>query len=340
MDPRHEIDPRMPASWDERLRTIEGAGIFHSSAWIRVLADSYGFTPACRITDDAVLAMMEVSSIFTGRRGVALPFTDEAPALGSSPEAISALIGESMELGRSRGWKRIEFRGGAPFGPAAMPSAQHLTHSINLEPSPDRLFAGLGGATRRAIRKAEASGVEVTIERGDDGMRAFRKLNALTRRQHGLPPQPGVFFDNIRRHILGQDMGFIILAHLAGQPAAAAMFMHCGYRAMFKYAASDKRHQAARPSNLAMWKGILACRDAGCRTLSLGRTDCRNEGLLRYKRGWSGIETPLNYYTYSLEHDTLVTDPDRLTGIHNACFRMLPLPLSRLAGALIYRHFA
>jgi len=336
----HRVDPRKQANWDDHLPA--GATFFHTAAWVRVLAESYAYNPIYWITGDApttsILPMMEVCSAVTGRRGVSLPFTDAVPPIGVAP--VEDLVGEILANGRQWRWKTVQFRGGMPFGETAVPSARHLEHSLDLSPEPEDLFANLEGSVRRAVRKAEAAGVEARIEYGTDALNAFCRLNALTRREHGLPPQPDVFFRNVRRIVLDHDAGFVVIARINGRPVAASMFFHFGGNAVFKYGASDKRFQSLRANNLVMWHGILACREAGCHRLSLGRTEPGNEGLLRFKRGWGTVETALNYYTYSFDRNKLITDPDRLTGRHNTLFRWLPLPLLRLAGTLLYRHIA
>jgi hypothetical protein len=222
------VDPREYAGWDELVAGFEGCTPFHTAAWARVLADSYGYEPMYFLNDDpvnrAVLPLMEVRSALTGRRGVSLPFTDAAPALGRSPKEIRGLAEAAIEQGRKQRWKSVQLRGGEPFGSETEPSATYLTHTLDLSAEEDQLFKALSSSTRRAIRKAEGSGIDIAIRCDSDAMQSFCRLNALTRREHGLPPQPTSFFNNIQRHMLDQNMGFIVLAHQESTPIAAAMF--------------------------------------------------------------------------------------------------------------------
>ena len=364
------VDPREYAGWDRLVAGLEGCTPFHTAAWSRVLVDSYGCKPMYFLNDNAedraALPLMEVRSVLTGRRGVSLPFTDAVPAIGQSPAAIRRFGNAVLEQGRQRRWKRVQLRGSAPFRSDAQPSATYLTHTLDLSQDEDQLFSNLSSSTRRAIRKAEKSNVQITIQHDAAAMREFCRLNALTRRDHGLPPQPTSFFNNIQRHMLDNNMGFIVLASLESHPIAAAMFFlttesteaterehsssgpclpclpwfNSSGQAIFKYAASDKRHQSTRANDLVMWHGILACKRAGSQKLNLGRTRKQNEGLLRFKRGWGGIESELDYCTYDFTQNTFTTDPEHVTGAHNTLFRRLPLPLSRLAGHLLYKHMA
>jgi hypothetical protein len=315
--------------------------IFHTEAWSRVLHDSYGFEsvrlPSGGGHAAVCLPIMEVNSCLTGRRGISLPFTDSVPGIGNQA-AIEAAIEAIRCHGRARRWKRLQLRGGLPFGPDATPSATYYEHVLNLRPEPDALLAQCTSSTRRAIRKGEQSGVEIEIGTDRTALHAFMRLNVQTRRKHGLPPQPTRFFDQLKRHMLDADQGFIVWARQEQVPVAAAVFLLHGAHAVFKYGASDPRQQASRAGNEVMWRGICRCRDRGCMALSLGRTDLRNEGLRRYKLGWGATESLLHYYTWSFAQAALITDPDHLHGAHNRLFRHLPPALAQLTGNMLYRH--
>ena len=79
-------DPLQDSSWDSRLAAHPSGSFFQGSAWARVLQDTYGHRPIyfCRLADQELvelLPVMEVTSRWTGRRGVSLPFTDFCPPL-------------------------------------------------------------------------------------------------------------------------------------------------------------------------------------------------------------------------------------------------------------------
>src|SRR5260370_28840299 len=75
------MDPVTHPGWDSLATAHPESSFFHSSAWARVLEETYGHRPFyfCRLRNgqlEELLPVMEVSSVFTGRRGVSLPFTD------------------------------------------------------------------------------------------------------------------------------------------------------------------------------------------------------------------------------------------------------------------------
>lgn len=337
------VNPISEKNWNETVLESVGATVFHSREWAQVLSQTYGYEPlyVCRREQGRfrlLIPVMEVASRLTGRRGVSLPFTDFCDPLFEDLGELRAAVEEVLRLGRGRGWRRVELRSGEVLSGDAKPSSVYVGHNLDLRATEEELFSRLKGPVRTALRKAEKSGVEVDTSNSPEAVRSFYGLNCITRREHGLPPQPWRFFENLRQWILENNKGVIVNAVSGGRAVAGAVFLHFGEAAVFKYGASDPRYQALRPGNMVMWHGIRWYREIGLRAVSLGRTRRENEGLLRFKRGWGVQETQLNYFTYDLRRDRLTEDKDHIEGFHNAVFRRLPLPCLRLVGALTYKH--
>ena len=319
---------------------------FHGTAWAKTLQGAYGFRPVYFTAGEAggcpaILPLMEVDSWLTGRRGIALPYTDDCEPLYSDATVMRNLIQAALEFGRSRGWKSVEWRGGRElFGPDVPASLAYHAHSLDLEKDEDRMFAGLESSVRRAIRKAEKSGVTVTISQSLETMKIFYSLQCKTRRKHGLPPQPFVFFQNIFEHILSKNLGMIAMAHCGRRPIAASVYFQLGGRAIYKYGASDGKFQHLRGANLVMWEAIKWHARNGAKTLHLGKTSPGNEGLRKFKLGWGAEERKIEYVKYDLRKNRFVTDSDETVGWHNRVFNTLPTGVSRLIGAVLYRHCA
>jgi hypothetical protein len=340
-----KLNPLDRSDWDEVLKPFADATIFHTAAWARALADSYGYRPryvaafeADRIV--ALLPMMEVSSWLTGRRGVSLPFTDYCEPLFETPESLRAVTESAMRIGRDEGWKHIEFRSERCFGADTPASLAYWRHTVALDQGEEAMFARLKSSVRTAIRKAIASGVEVEALTTIEAVEDFYRLNAMTRRGHGLPPQPLSFFRNLHRHVIGPGAGAVVCARVEGKPAGACMYFFRGPRAIYKYGASDRTFQHLRVNDLVMWEAIRWLAQRGCTTMSMGKTAMDNEGLRRFKLGWGAEESELKYFKYDLRAQAFVKDHDAIAGWHNAVFRAMPQSLSRATGALLYRHMA
>ncbi len=339
------VDPLSATDWDASVAEHPRSTIFHGSAWARVLRETYGHQPFYFVRYDggqlaAALPVMEVSSPLTGRRGVSLPFTDFCPALEPADGKGEDLYQNAMECGRQRRWKYLECRGLDSAWEGARPSLSYCVHKLDLRVGPQRLFQRLGGAVRQGVRKAEREGVKIDFDSGEATMRTFFRLHCGTRRRHGLPPQPWRFFSNIQRHLLSKGHGFIATARLAKKPLAASVFFYDGHQALYKYGASDYAFQHMRPNNLIMWAAINQCAERGLATLNLGRTSLGNAGLRRFKLGFGSEEEEICYVKYQFASHQFVRDVDRVEGWFNRVFALMPLPLLRLSGAVLYPHLS
>lgn len=336
-------NPLENPAWDELIEDFPQTTFFHSSAWLRVLSETYGYRPISLSIGDpdspeALVALIEVDSWLTGKRGVCLPFTDACPPLYRGDRGLEAATRELLALARARKWKRVEIRAPDGFDQRGPASTKHYTHALDLGPGSESLFHGFSSSNRRALRKAQASGLEAIRANDMESLRSFYGLLCQTRKRHGTPPQPWTFFQSIHRHILSQDRGALFLAYRDRQPVAGALYLRDQGQAIYKFGASDHGFQSSRPNNLVMWSAIQWLEQQDCQRLDFGRTSLENEGLRRFKLSWGTTERILPYYSLDPATDTLLSQPDRSSGWQTRIFRHLPITLSRLAGQLLYKH--
>ncbi|RPJ07957.1 MAG: peptidoglycan bridge formation glycyltransferase FemA/FemB family protein, partial [Deltaproteobacteria bacterium] len=291
------INPTAFEGWDELVLSHPEAAIFHSSAWARVLSESYGYTPFYFTVLDrqrlsALLPVMEVKSLLTGTRGVSLPFTDYCDPILDGETSLNDLFDHVIDFGKKQRWKYIELRTcfvsqeeearskeqGArnkeegprtqaeetrthspssfrlsPFPFPLTPCLSYMGHTIDLDGGPEDLFKRFKDSARRNIRKAGREGVEAGIFDSLESVREFSRLNSMTRREHGLPPQPLGFFEKVHEHVIRRGLGFVALASYQGKSVAGAVYFHFGRKAFYKYGASDRKFQNLRANNLVMW---------------------------------------------------------------------------------------
>lgn len=338
----HIINPVDHPDWDSLLPTSGQASFFHTAGWARVLSQTYGYKARYfTITDNGLIVglmpVMEIKSLLTGKRGVSLPFTDACVPLAEDRETFALLLKESVAFGRQAGWKHLEFRGAKSWMPPGPASSMHLVHALELSADEMEVSARFKPNVRRNIRKSKKEGVKVRLMHSLGAMAAYYRLHCGTRRYHGLPPQPWLFFKKMHEHIIGPGKGFIALAEFQNRWIAGAVFLQHRDQAIYKYGASDIRFQRLRPNNLVMWEALRWCCRNNVRRFSFGRTDPKNEGLRHYKNGWGAVEDRLLYHRLDLRSSCFV-------GTHgtpkssSAVFKSLPLPMLRLAGRLLYRH--
>src|SRR6266576_3399024 len=337
------LNPVLDPSWDHVVALHRDAGCFHTSAWAKVLHETYNHQPfylqfsrGHRLA--ALIPLMEVRSPFTGRRGVCLPFSDACEPLIFDQEAVGLVRDRLVRFARERRWKHLEIRGGKWFQPASSSVAKFYGHTLDLRRRVRDLADCFDSSVRRAIRKAERSNVSVAVGRNRQVIDDFYRLHVQTRRRHGLPPQSASFFLNIYEHIIKPGLGFTVLAQRESCPIAAAIFFRFGKNALYKYGASDKRFQEFRANNLVMWRGIQFLLRTGVEKLRFGRTERENEGLRRFKLSWGTQEEVIDYCRIDpLGRQRLIPAPHNF-GFHKRVFGRLPLRLNRLIGSMIYPH--
>jgi hypothetical protein len=287
-----------------------------------------------------MLPIMEVRSVWTGRRGVCLPFSDECGPLITDGGAIQSFLQTVRDLGAKRRWDYLELRNAAPDG-NWIETGQFVAHDVELEASEELQLRKLRDSTRRNIQRASREGVEVQHLHSLDAMDVFYSLHCRTRRRHGLPPQPRRFFHLIHKYLIEPGSGFISLARFDGKWIAGSVFLRFGSHAVYKFGASDPEFQHVRANNLVMWEGIRSLQRDHVSRLSLGRTERDDEGLLQFKRGWGGEEVRLSYYRIGILKKLVANNaqgPKVLTGFSQRVMQRLPIPLLRLMGGLLYRH--
>ena len=344
---RHEfVNPLTEPEWNKRLLEYRDATVFHSASWARVLAEAYGYHPQYALFRDGdkvigMMPIMEVRSLWTGCRGVCLPFSDECAPLVTDSVTVQALLEPMREFGVARRWDYLEVRGGVEAVRSATETAHFLAHNVALEASEEAQLDKLRDSTRRNIQRAVREGVEIQHLQSLDAMDRFYSLHCRTRRRHGLPPQPLRFFHLIHKYLIEPGSGFISLARFKGRWIAGSVFLQFGSQAVYKFGASDPQFQHVRANNLVMWQGICRLQRDHVSRLSLGRSERNEEGLLQFKRGWGGEEVGLSYYRIGLLKGSI---KGNLQGSHSGdsfshkVMRRLPIPVLRFMGGVMYRH--
>jgi hypothetical protein len=336
------VNPLTYKEWNDSVLRCNNCTVFHSANWARLLADSYGYHPTyLTIPDDssfrACLPIMEVNSIFTGRRGVSLTFSDYCGALVEDLNEFTVLFDSALQMGKIGGWHYVEFRG-EQFLSSELSAQNYAHHEIELIDDEVEMKARLRESTARNIRKAQKEGVTVKVTQSLQGVQEFYRLHCLTRKRQGVPPQPARFFRKLFEHVIDKGLGFTALATHGDAVVAGIICLYFGDRAIYKYGASNIDFQHLRANNLVLWESMMRCARQGCRSFSLGRTDLDNEGLMSFKNGWGGSRTTLSYYRYDFSASAFVSEPQRDLLICKTLLRKLPVALLRMVGTLAYRH--
>ena len=336
------VDPRRESNWDRLVLSHPEATFFHSAAWAKVLCKTYRHEPLYLHFSEAdsplaVVPLMEVRSLFTGRRGVCLPFSDLCAPLVFRENRWQPVMKKLSQLRRERHWKYCELRGGSSL-PVSAAAITFYGHKLDLRVGTQELFALCASSVRRAIRKAKKHELRADVSMSLEAVREFYRLHVVTRRRHGLPPQPLSFFLHIHDEVIKRKLGFVVLARQGARAVAGAVFFHFGKKALYKFGASEQEAQEFRGNNLVVWEGIRFLTEQGFETLHFGRTSLDQEGLRRFKLSWGADEETIRYSRFPTLNTPSMPARNGAPALHTKIFRKMPLALNRLAGMMIYPH--
>lgn len=335
------INPLDFPHWNEQAAELSGATIFHTSNWSRVLVDSYRYRPRyfCTFASgcmNRLIPVMEINSPITGKRGCVLPFSDQVEPLVAGDD-FAEMFESIISYGRQEGWRTIDIHGGNGFFNTQKSYAAFISPYVVLDCSFRQLFKRFRSSTRRNVDKSEKLGVTATISNSKASMDAFQGLNSLTRRKHGLPPQPDRFFAKIHRHILAKEKGFVCLAGYRGKVIAGVVFFVANRQAIYKYGASDERYLHLRPNNLVMAAAIKHAIELGLQTINLGRTEKEHQGQLQFKMGWNAVPSTVRYHKFDIASGQWIVDRPLIRSSYSL-FKRLPIPVLKVIGRCAYPH--
>jgi lipid II:glycine glycyltransferase (peptidoglycan interpeptide bridge formation enzyme) len=347
--PIYTINPLSDARWDSFVSRHPEASAFHSRAWLEALRQTYGYesvaytttAPGKELTDAMVFC--KVRSWLTGKRLVSLPFSDHCQPLVDNPAAFSTLITHLKESVPRERWEYCELR---PFSSAGLAanntelglrkSSSYYIHVLDLRPDLDTLFHKFHkSCVQRKIARAERERLVYEEGHSDEQLRKFYCLLLMTRRRHGLPPQPLLWFENLIRSF--GDHATVHLASKDGQPLASIFTIWHKNSLVYKYGCSDARFHNLGGVAMLHWHAIQAAKERGLGQYDLGRSELDNHGLISFKSNWAAQTYSVDYFRYSAQNGVRHGSLRREKAVE-AVFSRMPDSLLMAAGKLLYRH--
>ncbi|MGW7194828.1 lipid II:glycine glycyltransferase FemX [Streptomyces chryseus] len=199
---------------------------------------------------------------------------------------------------RSRGWRRC---GGD--GPAGDGDAQpRLVFQVPLAGrTTDDLWNGLNQEWRRNVRRAEKSGVEVSVGGAAD-LPEFYRLLRITEQRDGFRLGRSLAYYERQFEVLNAEEPGRMKLYLArhdGETLAAHTMLTVGRRVWYQTGASADHRREVRPSNALQWRMLRDAHARGADVYDMRGVpstldpDDRGHGLLRWKLGTGGqvVET-------------------------------------------------
>ncbi|MGA8531789.1 MAG: GNAT family N-acetyltransferase [Acidobacteriaceae bacterium] len=340
----HELDPLSDPRWPALVATHPLASVFHTRAWLSALQATYGYRPLVLTTcsPDApltdALVLCEVNSWLTGRRLVSLPFSDHCEPLLTNSATLETLLLHARNRVEQGSYKRLEIRPHSAQGEAVhsfQPKGGAVLHRLDLTAPADQLFRSFHkDCIQRKIRRAERENLVYEEGSSEEQLNDFYRLMTMTRRRHGLPPQPLRWFRALIS-AFGPDLK-IRIVRKDGVAVASILTLSHRQTMVYKYGCSDASANKFGGTPMLFWQTIQDAKAHGQNELDMGRSDLEDPGLSVFKEHWGSVPTPLTYWRYPAK------EPGPQSAWKKAwadkAIAASPDGLLQLAGNVLYRH--
>jgi CelD/BcsL family acetyltransferase involved in cellulose biosynthesis len=335
--------------WSALVNTHPAASIFHSPGWLGALRLTYGYEPFVITTspgpalENGIVASRVKG--WTSRRLVALPFSDHCDPLVDGTSDLSEMFALLAAHARTSGCQSVELRPrniGQPLEIAARASglergAEYHLHRLDLRPSVAEIFGRMHhSSTQRAIRRAEREGLTYETGTSDRLLTSFYRLLRMTRRRHGLPPQPFAWFRNLIG-CLGQRVVIHAANNEDGEAIAAILTLSANKTIYYKYGGSDSAHHRLGGMPFLFWRVIQDARARGFDEFDLGRSDLDQPGLAVFKDHLGATRSTLTYFRHPARPRDAARGEWMSRAARGVC-AYLPDAALDLTGRLIYKH--
>lgn len=344
----YQLNPCEDPRWRRLLDRHPRASVFHTPEWLEALRRTYGYDAVALTTSRPGeelrngVVFCQVRSWLTGRRLVSLPFSDHCDPLVDGDEEFVAMLAAVRGEAEALGARYLEIRPLArPVGrpPALERAASFCLHLLDLRPALDRIFGAChNDCVRRKVRRAETAGLLCEEGRSDSLLRSFYRLVVSTRRRQNLVPQPFAWFRNVTASM--QGMAKLRVVSTGGRAIAGVLTLRHKDTLVYKYGCSDARFHRLGGMQMLLWRAIQEAKNEGASLLDLGRSDWDGQGLLAFKDRWGARRSELVYWRLAGSGKPPAWTPasSRNGWTRPRLLPLLPGPLLRAAGSLIYKH--
>ncbi len=209
----YKLDPLRDRRWRAFIEGHPNGSVFHSTAWLEALRQTYGFQPVVFTTSPPTgevsngLLFCRVRSWLTSLRMVSLPFSDHCEPLCTLEETQFLTRYLQCELDHQK-WKYLEIRplnGGFRYSSDTtgfQAVAKYCIHRMDLRDDLQELFRRLDKSSiQRRVHRAERSALTVREMRQGprNCCRISFRLSILTRRRQLVCPSATfrVWFKNL-----------------------------------------------------------------------------------------------------------------------------------------------
>ena len=298
-----------PRDWDRAVDDQPRATVFHRRDWLDVIAAASGaeFHLFRFVRNGSTIG---IAPLFFFRRGpfrlaASPPPQASAPYLGPLVDdslavaALAAMSGEAHRRSAAYFEARIDHE--LPLDElraAGFEVESRATYILDLAAGSDALWSQkLNSGCRRAVRKAESSGVTVESVQLETFVERYYEMAAsVFAKWKRKPPLALSDYQRIARLQQTSDCVEVFAARHGDAIVAAGIFPHDKSAVYYLDGVSDPEGQAVRPNNLLHWHVIQWATKAGLRRYDM--VGAGIPGVARFKETFGPSLVP---YTYAFQ---------------------------------------
>jgi CelD/BcsL family acetyltransferase involved in cellulose biosynthesis len=333
--------------WDE-LALARGT-IYHTTAFRRILADSFGYIPADHAILDgggriaALIPLVIGRNLRLRRAGVCLPFANHADLCATGPAAREAALAALPAIAAAHDLAYLELRlteeedRPAPVAPGWTASRGNYAFRLPLAGGEEQVLALSTASNRNHIRKAARNNLfAVSFDPGR--LEGFYRVYCKRMKELGSPAPAIRFFECFFTH-LPEHATLLTVADAGGAVVGGMLLLASpGDRTLYyPYGATLVEYNSRYLGNFMYWEAVKYAIAHGFEHFDLGRSPA-GSGTYRYKEQWGARPVRLAYLTYS-PAGAPAGPPDRgRLGPLVALWRAAPALLTDFVGPRLIRY--
>lgn len=323
--------------WRESLDEFEGATIYHTPEWKKLLGSTFEYKPYYLFAEnetgriEGLLPLFCIKSKLTGERLCSVPFSHMCGPVGDG-DALNALIEKTICLYKDSGASHLEIR--SCIEREGFQNKNYFsTYILGLSPNIEQVWRKLDkGSVRRYIEKSRKSNLTVDTTKDIEDLKGFYELNCISKRKIGVPCHPWNFFKNLF-DILGDQISLYVIKNGNSEIIAGGIMIYFKDTVIYGYGAANPNYLKLYPYHAFLWRAIDDACLNGFKYFDFGRASYDNVGLINFKKRW-GTEEKRLYYGYYPNNPGSVTEKR-----NNLKYRFATKTIRRMP-ILIYKRFS
>ena len=327
--------------WDAFVDSCENGTFFHLSGWKRVIEGVYGHKAhyIYAVSDEkivGVLPLVEQKSLLFGHALISTPFCVYGGVASESPEAMTFLENQAIELAESLKVDYLELR--YPFerdNPALTEKCAHSMFGCELAEDPDAILAGVKKKQRAVIRHSLKN--ELTWRADTDTDTAY-EIYSESVRNLGTPVFPKKYFAALQQEF-GEKCDVLTVEH-EGKAVSSVLSFYYKQQVLPFYGGGLFEARALKSNDFMYYQLMCNARQNKDATFfDFGRSK-NDSGAYKYKATWGMQPVALHYQFHLVEAKELpnLSPNNPKYQFFIKAWQKLPVAISRMIGPFLSKY--